>query len=186
MEDLYFLKLIAHAFRDLNPRESLTKAFEKIELLGRNPEYKQEHLKFRRFMAELRKNHELLCQQKMKSEPDLMQLEIHILKDGKRLDSFWIPEGPFIRVVKNARPGAYSIKLNTGRLLFEERLTERDLLWVYAFPEEDLLLAADTGDLTLRKTQEISLLEGDLVLRVYPGIEAGHLELEVKDAINGE
>ncbi len=186
MEDLYFIRLIARAFQDSNPRNSLLKAFEQIELLGGKAGYEQGHIQFRRFMAEARKSLDLPGRQKVEPEHDLIPLEMHILRKNKAIDSFLIAQIPSVRVIKDARPGLYTIKLNTGRFLWEGRLTEQELLWKYAFPEESFLLAADTGDQTTQRTREIILMKGDLILRVYPGLEAGFLQIEIKDTNNGE
>ena len=79
--------------------------------------------------------------------------------------------------IANVGPGSYELILGTGRLLWEGELTAADCIWSAAFPGAPLALAADTEHAERRITQEIPLLEGELTLRVYPGIEAGRLEL---------
>jgi hypothetical protein len=82
--------------------------------------------------------------------------------------------------IGNVEPGNYVLKLATGRYLWEGCLTERDVFWTEAFPDRDLDLAADTEEAESKPTREISLLDGELILRVYPGIESGHIQIEAK------
>jgi hypothetical protein len=75
-------------------------------------------------------------------------------------------------------PGHYELVLDTGRLLWEAELAARDCQWAAAYPGEPLRLAAETAGVPQNARREIPLLESELILRVYPGIEAGRLELE--------
>jgi hypothetical protein len=74
-------------------------------------------------------------------------------------------------------PGRFALRLDTGRLLWEGELTARDLLWTAAHPGEPLAMAADSGDESATPSREESLLEGEFVLRVYPCLENGVLEI---------
>ena len=56
--DLYFLPIIADALRETEPRTALITAFEKIETLGRQPQYERGFTQFQRFMAEVKKHWE--------------------------------------------------------------------------------------------------------------------------------
>ena len=77
-------------------------------------------------------------------------------------------------------PGDYSLALETGRVIWEGHLTARDLLWSAAFPGRALDLAADTGGRPTTTTREEQLLGGELTLRVYPGMEFGRIEVELR------
>ena len=77
-------------------------------------------------------------------------------------------------------PGDYSLALETGRVIWEGHLAARDLLWSAAFPERALDLAADTGERPTTTTHEEHLLGGDLILRVFPGLESGRIEVELR------
>ena len=74
--------------------------------------------------------------------------------------------------------GTYVLTYDTGWILWEGMLTERDLVWALAFPGRPLKLAADTGDTTEAATKEIVLLDGELVLRVFPGVETGRIAID--------
>jgi len=77
-------------------------------------------------------------------------------------------------------PGDYSLALETGRVIWEGRLAARDLLWSAAFPERALDLAADTGGRPTTVTREEQLLGGELMLCVFPGLESGRIEVELR------
>lgn len=127
-----------------------------------------------------REHYGMLCEEARKSEGFAGTMEVIVQKDGKALYSFQIGGKPVTKEISNVKPGDYSLKLDTGRTIWQGRLDERDLLWVYAFPDHGLPLAADTGDSISQKTQKILVLDGDGTIRVYPGIESGRLELEFK------
>lgn len=77
-------------------------------------------------------------------------------------------------------PGDYSLILaNNGWVIWAGRLTAKDLVWAEAYGAKDLDLAAETGDTHRRPTREIVLLDGDVILRTFPGIESGSIEVEL-------
>jgi len=125
-------------------------------------------------------NYGMLCEEARKSGFFSVPIKVIVEKNGVLYHSFSLGEMPVRRELPNVKPGHYSVKLDTGRIIWQERLTEKDLIWVYAFPETGLRLAADTGDSISLKTREVLVLDGDGTIRVYPGIESGRLELEFK------
>jgi hypothetical protein len=84
--------------------------------------------------------------------------------------------------IGGVRPGSLSIRLNTGRVLWEGELTAKDLLFTEAFPDEDLQLAADTGDHKNSVSRILQLLDGELIIRVHPDIEFGRIEVRMEKA----
>jgi len=86
----------------------------------------------------------------------------------------------------NINPGFHSLSLDTGHVLWEGELTESHLLWAVAFPGEPLPMAADTGEAGNQPTLEEDLLDGEVVLRVFPGLEGGSMEIEMRTFVNDE
>ena len=130
--------------------------------------------------SEWREAYEFLCEETEKSDGFSMPLKVIVEKNGVFLNSFPLEEKTTRKVIKNVKPGNYLVKLDTGRIIWEDRLDKKDLIWVYAFPETGLRLAADTGDADVPKTREVVVLEGDGIIRAYPGLESGSMELEFK------
>jgi hypothetical protein len=105
--------------------------------------------------------------------------EIIIEKNGEPITSISCGNFPVTHKIQNVTPGLYTISLDTGRIIWQEDLTEQELIWTIAFPEQALDLAADTGEGVARSTREIRLLDGSLIVRVFPEIESGRLELKI-------
>jgi hypothetical protein len=138
-----------------------------LDLIGSQPRWQEEF--------------EKLCRETSKFKVAQKIPEIIIERNGERIASIPCERLPISKEIRNVKPGLYSLKLDTGRLIWEEELTEQELLWALAFPGEALDLAADTGAAVERATREIKLLNGKLVIRVFPEIESGRLELTIGD-----
>jgi hypothetical protein len=82
-------------------------------------------------------------------------------------------------------PGRYQLALGTGLVLWSAALTEGELVWAKAHPGQPLALAADTTGEGGRPTREDPLWGGEIVVRVFPGIESGRIEVEVRSAVGG-
>ena len=135
-----------------------------LDLIGLQPRWKDEF--------------ERLCRET--SESEICRIpEIIIERNGEPITSISWKRLPITKEIGDLKPGLYTVRLDTGRIILEEELTREDLLWAYAFPGQDLDMAADTGDTVARMTREIILLNGKLVIRVFPGIESGRLELTI-------
>lgn len=98
---------------------------------------------------------------------------------GRTLASIPTSPSPASHRVEEVLPGQYQIALDSGRVLWEGELTRADLLWEAAFPELGLAMAADTEEDALPTTRDIVLLDGAVVLRTSPGMEHGHLLIEI-------
>jgi len=87
---------------------------------------------------------------------------------------------PGIVSFPNIGSGYYTIRLATGRVIWEGELTDRHLAWSRAFPGRPLDMAADTGDEAGEPTLDLDLLNGDVHIRVFPGTEKGRIQVEVR------
>jgi hypothetical protein len=180
-KDLYFVCIIADAFQQPVPKTAIEGAFEKILNLGQLPEYKQGFRQFKCFMAEVNNGLETFFEHLdgiIDWDFNDLYLEIIIERNGENIYSIPVESDSFSEKIQNIKPGQYEVRINTGRTLWQEELTERDLVWTAAFPETDMALAADTGDHAEHLTREIKLLEGELILRVIPELDSGCIELE--------
>jgi hypothetical protein len=229
-KDLYFIPIIADALKQPDSRVSLRAAIEKIQNLGRQPQYERGLQQFQQLMAQVKLNWEKSSQKpedmaldvirhlalqvtsgllegdevkaildlirshplwqeeferlsRDASESEIPRLpEIIIEKNGERIASIPCGNFPVTHKIQNVTPGLYTISLDTGRILWQEDLTEQELIWTIAFPEQALDLAADTGEGIERSTREIRLLDGSLIVRVFPELESGRLELKIRES----
>ena len=186
-DDLFFIPMIAQALRDPDPKAAMIDTFERIRAMGREPRYQRGYQQLIEFMdsaatARLEDAPEEVGALILEELDRPMSAEVIIERNDVVVTSCYFEQGVGAHVVKGIEPGDYRLKLDTGRVLWEGHLSEKDLVWSKAFPGEDLSMAADTEGTPRRLTREFDLLDGMLTLRVYPGVETGSLEIELKDA----
>ena len=161
-DEIRFLALQAAAdLLDEDPKESQAV----LDLIGTHPPWQEEFEKLRK---EIEKS-------KMPGRPP----EIIIEKNGQPIGSISCQRLPVSREIRDIKPGQYAVKMDTGRVIWQEKLTERDLLWAAAFPGQALDLAADTEGANARTSREFTLLNGELTIRIFPETESGRLELKI-------
>ena len=107
--------------------------------------------------------------------------EIIIERNGKLFGTISLKNMSGAKSIRRVKPGNYVIRLNTEHIIWQDELDEQELIWTAAFPGQALNLAADTGEMDTRTTREIKLLDGDLIIRVFPEIESGRLEFDLKN-----
>ena len=107
-------------------------------------------------------------------------LALRILHDDVPLASIDLPpaEGSIVRGI---RPGTYTVALDTGRLLWTGELRENDLVWGRAFPERRLPVAAESREIAAPPSKRIPLPVAPLWIVVYPGVEAGAIQVTMAD-----
>jgi len=183
-DDLFFIPLIANALGQEDVESALREAFRQIEEMGREPRWEAGYRRqFLTFMAWVRRSQLLLDTEDLDRPP---LLELLVERDGTLVATVPVKRHPDRRVVGGIAPGLYRLKLDTGRLVWEARLTPRHVLWAYAFPGRPLPMAADTGSSTHQPTLEAVLLGGTLRVRVFAGIEEGTLELDLSSLEDGK
>jgi len=105
---------------------------------------------------------------------------ISIFRENELVKSLTFKEIPDSKTIDNIIPGGYNIALATGRTIWQGQLTEQDLVWTEAFPDKALRLSADTGEPEGEPTQEFSIFDGEIILRVFAGLETGRVEITMK------
>ena len=89
-----------------------------------------------------------------------LTVEIVVERDSVAVTSCSFEQALGVQTIGDIKPGAYRLMLDTGRLLWEGKLLEKDLLWAKAHPGKNLPMAADTGESPRQPTQRIDLLNG--------------------------
>ena len=185
-DDLYFIPMIAAALQEPDPKVALIATFERIRAMGKEPRYQRGYRQLMDFMASAVRGRwedaaEEVGAMILEALDRPLSAEIAVECDGVVVASCCFEQAVGVQAVGNIKPGAYCLRLDTGRLLWEGELVEKDLLWAKAHPGQDLPMAADTGESFRQPTQRIDLLDGAVVLRVYAGMEFGTLEVEFKN-----
>jgi len=142
---------------------------EKLELIG-----------FIQTNPELFSSYEQIREELKKFLPKVFPIQIEIEKDGEMLGKHEFDRDTANITIKNISTGFYRVLLSTGRLLWEGNLPEEKLLWVKAYPQQKLPVAAETEPLKQRPTLTESLITDEIVLEVYPGIESGIILLKLR------
>ena len=103
-------------------------------------------------------------------------LEIEVLKDDHLIGS--------VSAIKDSDmvgpifPGKYSFRFSNGRVLWKGDIMREDVIWTYAFPGSDLPMAAETEPLQQEPTKILTLLDGELTMYVFAGLESGRLRIK--------
>ena len=178
--ELYFIPLISKAVSQHTTRAEAIQILEKILELGQRPEYYHGFAQFQRFMTkvfEIQEDDIPWLTGIWEFQTVQRSIKVIITKDGKTIASLPMNLLENLRLIRNALPGLYTIRLSTGRVLWIGKLSEKDLLWSKAFPETELKLAAATGEVKRVSTKEFSVLDGGISIRVFPGFEDGTIEV---------
>lgn len=122
---------------------------------------------------------QLLPEVRMSGEPE-STARFLLMRGNNVLGRLAIGVAARRRFAVSIPPGHYALMLDSGLLIWEGKLSDRELIWSVAYPGKALDLAADTGETPLQPTVEETLLGGELILRVFPGLENGSLEIEVR------
>ena len=101
------------------------------------------------------------------------QMGLELLIGEQLLKSFLISDFP--ATIGSIFPGHYVVRLTNGRTLWEGELSREDVIWTYAFPQKDFPLAAETETRHQEPTRSLSLLDGELIIHIFAGLESGRL-----------
>ena len=183
---LFFIPMIARALQEPDPMVAMIDAFESIHAMGGEPRYQRGYQQFIELMntvltARLEDAPEELGALVLEELDRPMCAEVIVERDDVVIASCSFGQGFGAHVFRDIVPGDYRLKLDTGRVLWEGHLSEKDLVWSKAYPGNGLSVAADTEETPRHATRQVDLLGGTLTLRVYPGVETGSLNIELKN-----
>jgi len=121
-----------------------------------------------------RRYQELLEELSPDNEPPL---EVELYKNNQLLSTQPLPSEQQSVYFDQIEPGNYSIRLSNGRVLWEGDIEAKDVIWELAYPEKEYPMAAATQKDEGNKTKSIKLLDGEMALNLYAGLESGGIEL---------
>ena len=146
---------------DEEQKDALIKAFRNI------PEWKAEY-------------------ERIKEEAQAFQvpetpMEIEVLKGDRIIGSSAISTEP--TYISPISPGRYTVRFSNGRVLWEGDILREDVIWAFAYPDKDLPMAAETEPSQREPTRTLSLLNGELIMQVFAGLETGEIRLKSGQSI---
>ena len=104
---------------------------------------------------------------------------LQLFREGRQIAELTFETARGSRLVNVICLGCYALRLDMGLVLWEEVLTAADLLWTEAFGGKELVLAAEDGEVRRQPSREVKVPDAGLILRIFPGIESGSLEIEL-------
>lgn len=106
------------------------------------------------------------------------EIGVEILREDQVIGSFLVSE--MSATFCHISPGNYTIRLTNGRVVWKGNLTREDLLWAFAYPGKGLAIAAETETDDQKPTKIESILDGELELSVFAGLESGEIKIRVR------
>jgi hypothetical protein len=184
VKNLYFIPKIFNAIKSRNPHHELEKAFKEILSLGCQKQYRQGFEQFVRFMGAvydyILNDDEYLDSIRSAYLPPDPGIEIVLERNGACLATITYRHRRIIKTITNVKPGNFILKFTIGRVIWSGEITKIDLFWEEAFPREDLRLAAETEKPATKVSRIIRLFNGEVIIRVIPGIEHGNVDILFK------
>lgn len=190
--DMFFISKIEEAIESDDPYSALELKIAEIISTGQQPGYTNDLYQFGIFLFKIREiiEYQLLDEPYVKQIEELWNLycdgmarrgylDLLIFKDADLIATIPLASPHVEYGINNVSPAFYSFELSSGRLLWEGPLSKTDLLWAFASPDKDIKLAADTDGTQPKPTRELILLNGEMIIRIFPGIEAGSIRIDL-------
>jgi hypothetical protein len=108
-------------------------------------------------------------------------MEVEVLKGDRIIGSSAISPEP--TSISSISPGSYKIRFSNGRVLWEGDILRKDVIWAFAYPDKDLPMAAETEPSQREPTRTLHLLNGELIIQVFAGLETGEIRLNSGQSI---
>jgi len=191
--DIYFIKLMAQAFDNVDLKSSLMRTFATIDQYAESPKFKKGYAQYKVFLSAIHDYLEVPYQPDTPPPTEVTEIINTVEKKAAnekysttidivlKKDEIFIASVPLVTDkpihIKKVTPGNYTILLETGRLLWEGQISEKDLIWGLAFPGRLLDLAADTDISISKPSKTIQFLGNFVVIDIFPGIEHGTIKI---------
>ena len=108
-------------------------------------------------------------------------IEVEVLKRDRIIGTSAISTEP--TYISTISPGRYTVRFSNGRVLWEGDILREDVIWAFAYPDKDLPMAAETEPSQREPTRTLSLLNGELIIQVFAGLENGGIRLKSGQSI---
>ena len=188
-KELFFIPILQKALNADNTMTALKEAFCEINRLGQEDKYGQGFSNFLLFIEEFCSHDNHLRTERsedLKSYSQILSIanqgldrKLIIFRDNIIVETLTLDKKSNYRIGKIIA-GTYTVKLSTGRVLWEDRLAENDLLIEMNDKDENLRLAADSEKSQPVPSRLIKLLDDMVILRIFAGFKAGTMQIELE------
>ena len=108
-------------------------------------------------------------------------LALELFKNDSLIVTHSLPEATKEIVYNNIDEGNYILKLSNGRVLWEGNIDRNHIMWEHAFPGKALPMVADTGETEVEPTMVTSLLDGEITIKLFAGLETGRIVITLNE-----
>ena len=206
---LCFIPMIARALHDSEVHRALRDVFARMEQLGRCQSYEPGAGQFQRFMNAAMAVADRASSEESGSLEEWMRVlasgdpengrfetlmnkildlprgseppELIVFRDDREIGTITVTIDGSAGRLSNISAGGYRVASRTGWTLWEGQLSAEQVRWSSAFPGRPYEVAADTERRKRVATLTETLLDGELVLYVFPRVECGQLTVELGD-----
>ncbi len=144
-------------------------------------ERKDDLIKAFRNIPEWKAEYERIKEEAQAFQAPETPMEVEVLKGGRIIGSSAI--SPESTSISSISPGSYKIRFSNGRVLWEGDILREDVIWAFAYPDKDLPMAAETEPSQRKPTRTLHLLNGELIMQVFAGLESGEIRLSSGQSI---
>jgi uncharacterized protein YaaR (DUF327 family) len=113
-------------------------------------------------------------------------IEVVVSRNNEPFKSVTFDDVPGSKTIERITAGLYKISFVSGQTIWEGKLDEQDLVWARAYPGRPFDLAADTTGRQPKPVKQISLFDGDIIIRIYPSIESGSMNITINKTMDTE
>ncbi len=168
-----FLELVAQVQGVEAPEDLEAAALEALVAELEQPAQRGTLAELLEAYPEMRRRYERLADA-LDQDSESQSLELVVQHGEDVLGSFDVLRGGVLGRFGGVHPGYYRISLSSGRVLWDGEIAESDVI----IAGRPLELAADTGEPAAEASRDISLMNGEIMMCVYPGIESGTVVIE--------
>ena len=184
--DLYFIPILIRALDASDPAAALPAAFKEIVKIGRQDPYHEGYKQFQAFIDLAAYHHKYpgghgftrsdcsrlaVITGLVRTEPQTpTRREFLLERDGLPFARIELAPGGESPPLEALTPGRYTLKMTTGRVLWERKLESRDVRITAAESDARSQMATKTEKKTAPFSVEALLLGGQMVFKIYPGV----------------
>ena len=144
-------------------------------------ERKDDLIKAFRNIPEWKAEYERIKEEAQAFQAPETPMEVEVLKGDRIIGSSAISTEP--TYISPISPGRYTVRFSNGRVLWEGDILGKDVIWAFAYPEKDLPMAAETEPLQREPMRTLYLLNGELIIQIFAGLESGEIRLNSGQSI---
>ena len=178
-DDLYYIPLIAIAWQRQDMKPALVSAFVEIRRRGQQARYERGYRQFRQWIQAVATYREHLVAQGGVMNPrasgaQRFPVNVSLFREEQLIAKLALTRGGEPVAVDYIRPGRYRLVLETGRVVWVQRLPEAAL-----FPEPHIPMAADDGRESSQPVRTFRVPDAGLAIQLSLRLGSGQFVISL-------